>query len=428
MSMESNKIPKEYSNEHEEEKKEFSFLQETIKSEQMTGRKLAGRMTIIAVCGILFGLMSCVGFFALKPWAESTFNQNTNKVTIPKDKEEKEPAKEEEQVQTNSPEMTLESHEQLNEALFEVAKKAERGVVEVRGIHGKEGWIEETYDTVNSVSGVIIADTGVEILVLANNSVLKDAESLNCTFCDGSTYGAEMKKQDKNLGIAVFSVKKAMLKSTTTQQIMALELGNSNLVTQGDTLIALGKPFGYSDAISYGIASSIGKEISFADGDYRMILTDIPGSNNGSGIFINTAGEVVGMIKPNLSSSEKVSTSNALAISDLKTEIELLSNGKSVSYIGITGAEITAKIEEEQGLPQGLYVKNVEKDSPAMAAGIQCGDIIASVGRTKITTQDAYQNAILEYESGTQIELSGKRRSNNGYVEIKFAVTVGSKE
>ena len=428
MSMESNKIPKEYSNEHEEEKEEFSFLQETIKSEQMTGRKLASRIAIAAVCGILFGLMSCVGFFALKPWAESTFNRNTNKVTIPKDEEEKEPPKEKEQIQTNSPEMTLESHEQLNEALFEVAKKAEKGVVEVRGIHGKEGWIEETYDTVNSVSGVIIADTGVEILVLANNSVLKDAESLNCTFYDGSTYGAEMKKQDKNLGIAVFSVNKATLKSMTIQQIMALDLGNSNLVTQGDTLITLGKPFGYSDAISYGIASSIGKKISFADGDYRMILTDIPGSNNGSGIFINTAGEVVGLIKPNLSGSETVSTSNALAISDLKTEIELLSNGKSVSYIGITGAEITAKIEEEQGIPQGLYVKNVEKDSPAMAAGIQCGDVITSVGRIKITTQDAYQNAILKYESGTQIELSGKRRSNNGYVEIKFAVTVGSKE
>ena len=60
--------------------------------------------------------------------------------------------------------MTVASHEQLNEALFEVAKKAEKGVVEVRGIHGKEGWIEETYDTVNSVSGIIIADTGVEIL------------------------------------------------------------------------------------------------------------------------------------------------------------------------------------------------------------------------------------------------------------------------
>ena len=56
------------------------------------------------------------------------------------------------------------SHEQLNEALFEVAKKAEKGVVEVRGIHGKERWIEETYDTVNSVSGVIIADTGEKFL------------------------------------------------------------------------------------------------------------------------------------------------------------------------------------------------------------------------------------------------------------------------
>ena len=95
MSMESNKIPKEYSNEHEEEKEEFSFLQETIKSEQMTGRKLASRIAIAAVWGILFGLMSCVGFFALKPWAESTFNR-IKEVTIPKDEEEKEPPKEKE--------------------------------------------------------------------------------------------------------------------------------------------------------------------------------------------------------------------------------------------------------------------------------------------------------------------------------------------
>lgn len=426
MSTESNKIPREDPNEQKD--KEFSFLQETIKSEQMTGRKLAGRVVKIAACGLFFGLMSCVGFFALKPWAESAFHQNTNQVTIPKDEENVQPKEETEQGQANIPKMTLQNQEELNEALFEVAKKAEKGVVEVRGIHGKEGWIEETYDTVNSVSGTIIADTGVEVLILANNSVLKDAESLTCTFCDGSTYAAEIKKQDKNLGIVIFSVKKAAMNSTTLRQVSTLTLGNSNLVTQGDTLIALGKPFGYTSGISYGIASAVDKEVSFADGDYRMILSDIPGSGSGSGILINTAGEVVGMIKPNLSGSENVTTTNALAISDLKTVIELLSNGRGVSYVGITGTEITGKISEEQGLPEGVYVKNVDLDSPAMKAGIQCGDIITSVGKTKVTTQDAYQSAILEYEPGRQIELSGKRRSNNGYVEIKFTVTVGSKE
>lgn len=364
----------------------------------------------------------------MKPWAESAFHQNTNQVTIPKDEENVQPKEETEQGQANIPKMTLQNQEELNEALFEVAKKAEKGVVEVRGIHGKEGWIEETYDTVNSVSGTIIADTGVEVLILANNSVLKDAESLTCTFCDGSTYAAEIKKQDKNLGIVIFSVKKAAMNSTTLRQVSTLTLGNSNLVTQGDTLIALGKPFGYTSGISYGIASAVDKEVSFADGDYRMILSDIPGSGSGSGILINTAGEVVGMIKPNLSGSENVTTTNALAISDLKTVIELLSNGRGVSYVGITGTEITGKISEEQGLPEGVYVKNVDSDSPAMKAGIQCGDIITSVGKTKVTTQDAYQSAILEYEPGRQIELSGKRRSNNGYVEIKFTVTVGSKE
>ena len=51
MSMKSKEIPKEYSNEQEEEKKEFSFLQETIKSIVDDGRKLASRITIVAACG-----------------------------------------------------------------------------------------------------------------------------------------------------------------------------------------------------------------------------------------------------------------------------------------------------------------------------------------------------------------------------------------
>ena len=137
---------------------------------------------------------------------------------------------------------------------------------------------------------------------------------------------------------------------------------------------------------------------------------------------------MIGLIQNRIASSEHVQVTNALAISDLKATIELLSNNKSVPYIGIYGTDVTDTIEQDQGIPKGVYVKNVEAESPAMAAGIQSGDVITSVGKNKITTLNAYQNSVIQYKTGEVVILHGKRKGNNGYVEIDFKVTVGSRE
>ena len=86
--MESSKDPKEYGKEKQENKEEYAFLQETIKREPVTGKMIASHLGRIAVYGAIFGIMACIGFFALKPWAEETFQKNPEKVTIPKDEEE----------------------------------------------------------------------------------------------------------------------------------------------------------------------------------------------------------------------------------------------------------------------------------------------------------------------------------------------------
>ncbi len=115
-------------------------------------------------------------------------------------------------------------------------------------------------------------------------------------------------------------------------------------------------------------------------------------------------------------------------ISGLKSEIELLSNGQAVPYVGIRGLDVTAEIEA-QGIPEGVYVRTVETDSPAMAAGIQSGDIIteAAAGK-KITSLSAYQSVLRDQKSGSKIRLKGQRQGSGGYVDISFDVTVGSKE
>ena len=79
-------------------------------------------------------------------------------------------------------------------------------------------------------------------------------------------------------------------------------------------------------------------------------------------------------------------------------------------------------------MPAGVYVVDVDPDSPAMEAGIQSGDIICQVGDEKVSSIVTYQSAVLETKTGRQILIRGMRLGADGYVEVRFTVTVGSKE
>lgn len=79
-------------------------------------------------------------------------------------------------------------------------------------------------------------------------------------------------------------------------------------------------------------------------------------------------------------------------------------------------------------MPGGVYVVDVDPDSPAMAAGIQSGDIIYAVNNKNVMNIGSYQSAILEMKTGQQILIEGRRIGAEGYVDVDFAVTVGSRE
>ena len=121
-----------------------------------------------------------------------------------------------------------------------------------------------------------------------------------------------------------------------------------------------------------------------------------------------------------------MTTVTAYGISDLKSMIECLSNGETVPYLGITGVSVTEEIASEQGMPQGVYVQKVDADSPAMAAGIQSGDVITEVDKAKVTTLSAYHAALMKRKTGDSIRVKGMRKGTDGYVDVQYNVTVGS--
>ena len=228
------------------------------------------------------------------------------------------------------------------------------------------------------------------------------------------------------MGIAVYGVEKSILKDSTMNNTSVLKLGNSNAVEKGDPVIAIGCCMGNSDGAGYGVISSIKGTKTEADGEYGLLTTDIAGSEGQTGFLVNLEGEIIGITLKDMNGTGNLIS--AYAISGLKSEIEFLSNGKSVPYIGIIPAEVPEETRETTTIPDGIYVKRVEEDSPAMRAGIQSGDILSEVDGRALTYIGIYHNILMEKEKGDTVDILVKRSGNGGYEDLSFKVEIGSKE
>lgn len=125
-------------------------------------------------------------------------------------------------------------------------------------------------------------------------------------------------------------------------------------------------------AVGFGTIANSRNELDADDGSYQLLCTDIGAAEDGTGVIVNLSGEVVGIIDQSISDNSSKRLVTGYGISGLKSEIELLSNGQAVPYVGIRGLDVTAEIEA-QGIPNGVYVQTVEPDSPAMAAESRAG-------------------------------------------------------
>lgn len=407
----------------------YSFLQETIKPEPLSREGLFRQSARLALYGVILGIFACLGFFALKPWAERVFQGDPETVTIPEDEEPSEEEQEAEKEKTQETEQKLDalSYEEMLESIYSLAGEAKKSVATVSRTSDEEDWTDETTGIEDSVTGIITADNGQELLIFASDAVCSGTKSWTVTFADSSRYTADLKMRDRNRRLAVFSVPRREISSATWSSLKVAVLGNSNLVQQGDPVIALGNTFSYADGIGYGIISSTDYKETFYDGECDILATDITAASDGSGVLFNMQGEVVGLVMSSIWEDEESNTANAYSISDLKSVIELMANGEKVPYIGVYATTVTSRLKEEQGMPEGIYVIDVDPDSPAMSAGIQSGDIICEINGEAVSSLTTYQRAALETRTEQQIEIRGMRLGADGYVDVNYTVTVGQK-
>lgn len=406
---------------------EYSFLQEVIKDEVGgTGKRKKRILRKIGV-GIFIGLVACFTFSVIKPWVESRMSGNPDEVTIPRDTKQT-AENEADRSGKDGNGQKKDNYSKSVKSLSDVAKKGKRSVVSLLVLTGATIGNKEFVSESQSVSGVLIADNGQELLILGPTMEVGETQQIQATFCDGKKYQVTEKKSDANLELTIYAVKESQLEEKTAKSIRLAALGSSYEVKKGDTTVLLGMLFGQGDAVGYGVLRSSTEKAERADGTYHILGAELAGFTGGSGIMFNRQEEVIGIICDAAGEDAKEELMHAYAISDIKDVMQFLANGESVPYIGIHATDVSENIAEDRRILRGIYVDKVEADSPAMRAGIQSGDVLTAIGGTDIENFEQYHELLMEEKEGTHLLIKGYRRgAKDQYVAVHFNATVGNK-
>lgn len=424
------------------QQEEFELIREKIKSRPLNKKKLLRRVIVTVLMAIIFGAFACVTFFLLEKYFTNVLTPSNEPVAaeikIPVDKSETLPEDmmlvEEEESQTKPPVIVIESSSDINileeyghlySDLAELVKVLKRSLVTVTGVRENVDWFNTSYENVESTTGIIVANNGIELLMLTDYTAIKNFETINVTFFNGLIAEATLKETDKNTGLAVVAVPTSILNSTLLDESIVANLGNSRLNSiVAAPVIALGRPLGNVDSVEYGMVTSKSNVLSMSDSNYELITTDIYGNELSNGVLFSISGSVIGFINQK-SGVVDVNTISAIGISDIKSTIERMSNGKPRPYLGIRGTDVTVQATNN-GVPPGAYVKKIDVNSPALRAGIQGGDVICKFNGSDITTFTVLSQIIAECSPDQEVEVVLMRPNDNEYVKITMNVTLGS--
>lgn len=412
----------------------YEFLKETIKEKPVDKKKLVKHILRILLSGALFGLAATAVFALAAP--EITENiekkQEQSQIQFPSDTKNSEENKKNSTAEDNSSEagsqpaaeeLTPETYQKLFADVFATAQEAEKAMVRVRGSKNDEEWFQTPYE--NEISGLLVAESGQELFALTEYRIVENVDRIQVVFYDGTIADARFLKGDTNTGFVILKIPKSGISAKTQESIAIAPLGESYTVDQGEPVLAIGSPMGYSDSVRYGIVTSTCNTVAKTDAEYSLLTTDIAGSSLGSGVLLNLEGEVIGLIAQSFAREDTQNLVTGLGVSEVKEMIQILSDEtKDIVYLGITGKSITQDISVKKGIPIGVFVEQVEVDSPAMQVGIQNGDVIIELNGEKIETVKGYQQQLKSCKAGETIKVKAMRQGTEGYVEVDFDVTL----
>lgn len=250
-------------------------------------------------------------------------------------------------------------------------------------------------------SGVIIdGDRGY---ILTNEHVIARSAKITVVLRDEREFEADLVGSAPDFDLAVLRIQ-------PKDPLPAIPMGSSDDLMIGETVIAIGNPFGFSNTVTTGVISAMSRSIQAENRTYRdFIQTDAsinPG--NSGGPLLNINGELIGINTAIYSKAQGIGF--AIPINKAKRVVEdLIRYGEiHIPWLGLVVQDLDPKLAQYFSLPkaEGVLISDVTDNSPAQEAGLQPGDIIIEAGGRRVNAKDTYHSIIRDFAAGDIIPLA----------------------
>lgn len=408
------------------------FIREKIVTRKNIRSEIINYLCKPAAGGLVFGLTAAVVFAVfssvLEPQNEKTVKlpEETEAETAEGDVHSELPQSQkelEEFISRQIDKKTQEKKQTLSETVQSVADSLEKSLVLVEAVRKDMDWFSTSYDSEMTQSGIIIRNTDDQYYILTGCSGILDADSIRCRLPGGEWVESRLQGYDTAYNAAVLAVEKKSV--VHPEQMQVILMGSTASLKQGNPVIAAGSPSGRIGSINVGFISCIVDQISLTDTTIRGIQCSIPVSASGCSFLIGTDGNLLGIYSDHTQADASLNSSYSIAysIEDMYPAISRIYEGKTTAGLGISGQDIEKEIRSSAGMPEGIYILDVRKDSPAYTGGLQEGDILYQLDGKSILTMEDYEKKLTKLLPDRPVSISVYRYSKGAYIKMELKIT-----
>ena len=259
-------------------------------------------------------------------------------------------------------------------------------------------------------SGVLIDAKGI---ILTNDHVISGASRIVATTRSGQELSCEVIGSDADNDLAVLRVRKPGAPLPT------IKMGTSSDLMIGETVVAIGNPFGLSNTVTAGVLSALRRSVP---GENRRVYNDFlqidapinPG--NSGGPVVNIQGEMIGVATAIVGGAQGIGFAIPVDRAHrIVSDLVKFGHVKPV-WVGLHGRSVSARNEETRS--KGFRIRSVDPGSPAEKAGIRPGDQIVSVDTTPIESQEAFETALSTRGPGKPMKIVIRNASGERNVTL----------
>ena len=259
-------------------------------------------------------------------------------------------------------------------------------------------------------SGAIIDAKGI---IVTNEHVVSGASKITAMTKSGAELECEVVGSDSDNDLAVLRVRKP------NGALPALRLGSSADLMIGETIVAIGNPFGLSNTVTAGVVSAVGRTVKAENNqtytDFIQTDASINPGNSG-GPLVNLDGEMIGVATAIIGGAQGIGF--AIPVDRTRRIVDdLLRFGEvRAVWVGLRGKTL---VSGEENRPRGLRVRTVYPGSPAARAGVRSGDQIVSVDGTPIDSQEAFETVLSTRGPGRPLKVTLRGKEGDRLVTLQ---------